>query len=118
MTTLFRNAQVLTPHGFERGLDVLVEGGRIVAVAHDLQAANATTIDLDDGFLVPGFIDTQVNGGGDVLLNDTPTVAGVQFQHMMSLSLGGVGEITHVLNSRGGAANSLYLGFNLSRKFF
>src|SRR5580765_1276619 len=78
MTTLFRNAQVLTPHGFERGLDVLVEGGRIVAVAHDLQAANATTIDLDDGFLVPGFIDTQVNGGGDVLLNDTPTVAGVR----------------------------------------
>jgi hypothetical protein len=37
---------------------------------------------------------------------EAPTAGGVQFQHMMTLSLGGVGEITHVLNSRGGAANA------------
>lgn len=75
---VFRNGQVLTPRGFERGLDVLVEDGRIAAVAPDLASAGATVVDLDDGFLVPGFIDTQVNGGGDVLLNDTPTVDGVR----------------------------------------
>lgn len=28
-------------------------------------------------WLAPGFIDVQVNGGGDVLLNDTPTVEGI-----------------------------------------
>jgi N-acetylglucosamine-6-phosphate deacetylase len=28
---------------------------------------------VDGGMLVPGFIDAQVNGGGGVLLNDTPT---------------------------------------------
>ncbi|MBS0225267.1 MAG: N-acetylglucosamine-6-phosphate deacetylase [Proteobacteria bacterium] len=78
MATLFRNGQVLTPRGFERGLDMLVEDGRIVTLARGLHVAAATVIDLDDGFLVPGFIDTQVNGGGDVLLNDTPTVAGVR----------------------------------------
>lgn len=78
MTTLFRNGQVLTPRGFERGLDVLVEDGRIAAIARDLDAAGATVVDLDGGFLAPGFIDTQVNGGGDVLLNDTPTVEGVR----------------------------------------
>ncbi|PNS08809.1 N-acetylglucosamine-6-phosphate deacetylase [Solilutibacter silvestris] len=78
MTTLFRNAQVLTPQGFERGLDVLVENGRIIDVARDLRATSATVVDLEDGLLVPGFIDTQVNGGGDVLLNDTPTVDGVR----------------------------------------
>jgi N-acetylglucosamine-6-phosphate deacetylase len=30
-----------------------------------------------DGFLAPGFIDTQVNGGGDVLFNDDITVNGI-----------------------------------------
>ena len=77
-TTIFRNAQVLTPLGFERGLDVRVEHGRIAAVAPDIRADDAAILDLEDGLLVPGFIDTQVNGGGDVLLNDTPTVAGVR----------------------------------------
>ncbi len=75
---VFRNGQVLTPRGFERGLDVLVEEGRIVVLARGLHVAGATVVDLEDGFLVPGFIDTQVNGGGDVLLNDTPTVDGVR----------------------------------------
>ena len=31
----------------------------------------------DDAWLAPGFIDVQVNGGGDVLFNDTPTAAGI-----------------------------------------
>src|ERR1044072_8016035 len=29
-------------------------------------------------WLAPGFIDLQVNGGGDVLLNDEPTVQGIR----------------------------------------
>jgi hypothetical protein len=37
---------------------------------------------------------------------EAPTASGVQMRNMLSLSLGGVGEITHVLNSRGGAANA------------
>jgi hypothetical protein len=35
-----------------------------------------------------------------------PTGGGIHFQHMTTLSLGGVGEITHVLNERGAAANA------------
>jgi N-acetylglucosamine-6-phosphate deacetylase len=31
----------------------------------------------DGACLAPGFIDVQVNGGGDVLFNDTPTVEGI-----------------------------------------
>ncbi|MFC3443291.1 N-acetylglucosamine-6-phosphate deacetylase [Sphingobium rhizovicinum] len=31
-------------------------------------------IDLEGGYLLPGFIDTQVNGGGGLLFNDSPTV--------------------------------------------
>jgi hypothetical protein len=37
---------------------------------------------------------------------EAPTHGGVQFHNMTTLSLGGVGEITHVLNNRGNAANS------------
>jgi N-acetylglucosamine-6-phosphate deacetylase len=33
---------------------------------------------LDKGCLLPGFIDTQVNGGGGVLFNDQPSIAGIQ----------------------------------------
>src|SRR5437588_7679400 len=34
--------------------------------------------DLPEGiWLAPGFIDVQVNGGGDVLFNDMPTVDGI-----------------------------------------
>jgi N-acetylglucosamine-6-phosphate deacetylase len=35
--------------------------------------------DLPEGiWLAPGFIDVQVNGGGDVLFNDAPTVEGIR----------------------------------------
>lgn len=32
---------------------------------------------LDGGVLLPGFVDTQVNGGGGVLFNDEPSVDGI-----------------------------------------
>lgn len=32
---------------------------------------------LDGGVLLPGFVDTQVNGGGGVLFNDEPSVVGI-----------------------------------------
>lgn len=42
----------------------------------DLPAAMAVE-QLADGFLVPGFVDLQVNGGGGVLLNNDLTVSGI-----------------------------------------
>jgi N-acetylglucosamine-6-phosphate deacetylase len=43
----------------------------VASLARDIE-----TID-GGGMIVPGFIDLQVNGGGGVLLNETPTVAGI-----------------------------------------
>ena len=78
-TLVFRNGHVLTDRGFERDVSVVVEDGYIVAVLPGNTATTtASTIDLQGGYLVPGFIDTQVNGGGDVLFNDEPTVEGVR----------------------------------------
>jgi N-acetylglucosamine-6-phosphate deacetylase len=58
---------------------VLVEGSHIVWVgpARDL-SPRVRVHTLPGGlWLVPGFIDVQVNGGGDVLFNDEPTANGV-----------------------------------------
>jgi N-acetylglucosamine-6-phosphate deacetylase len=43
----------------------------------DERVAHARRIDLGGKMLLPGFVDTQVNGGGGVLFNDEPTVAGI-----------------------------------------
>lgn len=52
---------------------LLIEGGRVADAGTD--AAGAERVDLAGGWLLPGFIDTQVNGGGGVLFNDDPSVA-------------------------------------------
>ena len=70
----FTNGHIATADGVWTQATITVEGGVIVAME---PTAGADAIDLDGGWLSPGFIDTQVNGGGGVLLNDTPTVEGI-----------------------------------------
>jgi N-acetylglucosamine-6-phosphate deacetylase len=70
------NARVLTPDGWRNDLAVLLDGERIVDLLppSDPRVSTATPHDLHGAMLLPGFIDTQVNGGGGVLFNDAPTV--------------------------------------------
>ena len=80
MTTIaLVNAKVLVEEGFRDGLAVLIENGRIADVVRDSdpRIANASLQDVRGARLVPGFIDTQVNGGGGVLFNDETTVDAV-----------------------------------------
>lgn len=58
---------------------LILSDGRIDAILPlaDLPSAMPRQ-DLGGGWLLPGFIDTQVNGGGDVLLNDRPDVDGIR----------------------------------------
>ena len=55
---------------------VLLNGSLVEAVVPDaeLPAGFTETIDLNGHFLVPGFIDLQVNGGGGIMFNSAPTV--------------------------------------------
>jgi N-acetylglucosamine-6-phosphate deacetylase len=59
---------------------VLLEGGRIVDIMEesDPRCQSAQRYDLGGRLLLPGFIDSQVNGGGGVLFNDAPSVATIQ----------------------------------------
>ena len=80
MATVFHNGRILVGEGFREDLAVLVEGEHITAVtwATDAALAGLPRHDLGGAMLVPGFIDTQVNGGGGVLFNDAPTEAGAR----------------------------------------
>lgn len=78
MITAFVRGRVLTPDGLVEGNTLLCANGRIVALVVDKAIPpEAICIDLSGGILVPGFIDVQVNGGGGVLFNDSPTVEGL-----------------------------------------
>ncbi len=61
---------------------LVLEGARIAAIetGSDLGVGPASAshaLDLEGGWLLPGFIDTQVNGGGGVLFNTAPTPEGI-----------------------------------------
>jgi N-acetylglucosamine-6-phosphate deacetylase len=59
---------------------VVVDGGKIQTVLPRAEIPNAIpTLELpDSAWLAPGFIDIQVNGGGDVLFNDAPTPSAIR----------------------------------------
>jgi len=61
--------RILTAHA------VVIEDGWIADIVTDEDASlkDVAVHDLKDALLLPGFIDTQVNGGGGVLFNDDPS---------------------------------------------
>ena len=75
MDTALLNAAIHTDAGFVTGKALLVSGGRIMGLIDPADApANAQRRDLGGGYLTPGFIDAQVNGGGGAFFTDAPSV--------------------------------------------
>jgi N-acetylglucosamine-6-phosphate deacetylase len=78
MQSVLVNGRILTPEGIVDGKAVAIRDGRIDGVIDSAGVpASVARFDLDGGLLVPGFIDTQVNGGGGVLFNDQTTVEAI-----------------------------------------
>ncbi|MBB4153919.1 N-acetylglucosamine-6-phosphate deacetylase [Sphingomonas jinjuensis] len=76
MTThRFANGHVITAHAVLDAAAITVDADRITTVEPLTDSADA--VDLDGGWIFPGFIDTQVNGGGSVLFNDDTSVDGI-----------------------------------------
>ncbi|HEV3178880.1 MAG TPA: N-acetylglucosamine-6-phosphate deacetylase, partial [Steroidobacteraceae bacterium] len=80
MRTALMNGRVLGAEGFADGQCVLIDNGRILdlVAASDPRCRAAQQRDLGGRLLLPGFIDSQVNGGGGVLFNDSPSVASIR----------------------------------------
>jgi N-acetylglucosamine-6-phosphate deacetylase len=79
MSGLFlTGATLVLPEGEREGLGLHVEADRIAAILpHDRPPPGARVVALDGGALWPGFIDTQVNGGGGALFNADPSVEAI-----------------------------------------
>lgn len=78
MLLALTNGRLLLDEGFVADRAVLIEHGRIKDVIDRRHVPPAArSIDLRARTLLPGFIDTQVNGGGGVLFNDDPSVESI-----------------------------------------
>ena len=66
--------------GLTEGRALLIADGRIADVvdASDRRVRQVRRHDLEGALLLPGFIDSQVNGGGGVLFNDSPSVDAIR----------------------------------------
>ena len=75
MMTALVNGRILVSDGIVERRVVLIDGARIVDVVtpDDPRCKTAERYDLGGQLLLPGFLDTQVNGGGGVLFNAEPT---------------------------------------------
>ncbi len=80
MLTALINGRVMMDAGVVEGRSVLLQGDRILDVVRDTdpRCRTARRRDLGGNLLLPGFIDTQVNGGGGVLFNDEPNVEAIR----------------------------------------
>lgn len=74
MRTRLVNGRVLVDGAFQEGLAVQIDGGLIAAIDPFDGKVSADDTDLGGAMLLPGFIDTQVNGGGGALFNADPSV--------------------------------------------
>ncbi|MGI4880051.1 MAG: N-acetylglucosamine-6-phosphate deacetylase [Janthinobacterium lividum] len=94
-------AALVLPREVVEGHALLIDGWRIVgwtpvtALPSDWQVQR-----LDGGWLAPGFIDVQVNGGGDVLLNDSPTVDGIRIIARAHRRFGTTGLLPTLISDR------------------
>ncbi len=57
---------------------LVIEDGQISGIVPAAQISRLAEVEhLKSGFLAPGFVDVQVNGGGGVLFNNAPTLKGL-----------------------------------------
>ena len=78
MSCFFTGARVFTGETVISGLGVVVEDGRVTALAAEAPPGAEIVALPEDRLLAPGFLDLQVNGAGGVLLNDDPSVESVR----------------------------------------
>jgi N-acetylglucosamine-6-phosphate deacetylase len=76
MKRAFTNCRLFDGEREIAGVTVVIDGNVIAEVTIETVKPSQVdeVIDLDGQLVVPGFIDLQVNGGGGVLFNDSPTV--------------------------------------------
>ncbi len=57
---------------------IVIEDGIVTGLMPLAEIPDGAQVERTDSFIAPGFFDVQVNGGGGVMLNNTPTREGVR----------------------------------------
>ncbi|MBX3581815.1 MAG: N-acetylglucosamine-6-phosphate deacetylase [Rhizobiaceae bacterium] len=77
--TAFTARRIFDGEEWHVGAALLVRDGTIEGIVpFDAIPPNVEQSDTGAEILAPGFVDIQVNGGGGVMLNDQPTVEGIE----------------------------------------
>lgn len=74
MRVALTGARIFDGTRIVEGQAVVIEDGRIVEVLREGELEASIRREPVEGLLAPGFIDTQVNGGGGVMFNDVRTI--------------------------------------------
>lgn len=78
MSIALTGATIFNGQTFVENHAVVIADQHIIGVSPNQELnPDITTVNLSGGILAPGFIDIQVNGGGGVMLNNSPTVDAV-----------------------------------------
>jgi N-acetylglucosamine-6-phosphate deacetylase len=101
MPTALTNCRVLRGRALVGGQCVLLEAGRILDIVPetDSRCHVAERVDLHGQLLLPGFIDSQVNGGGGVLFNDAPSVDAIRRIGMVHRRFGTTGFLPTLISA-------------------
>ena len=77
--TAIRGARIFDGNEWHDGKALLVNGDRFAGIiASDAIPADARNVDYDGQWIVPGFIDLQVNGGGGAQFGDLTSVQAIR----------------------------------------
>ena len=74
-----------------------ISQGKVAEVGRASDVPSGALTERIDGIVSPGFVDLQVNGGGGVLLNETPTARGMQAIAAAHRSVGTVAILPTVI---------------------
>lgn len=95
---LLTGARIFTGETMLDGHALLIEGADILDIVPEGSTCDAERVRLPEaGLLAPGLIDLQVNGGGGVLFNDTPTLDGARAIAAAHRRLGTTGLLPTVI---------------------
>ncbi|HPG21407.1 MAG TPA: N-acetylglucosamine-6-phosphate deacetylase [Amaricoccus sp.] len=97
---VFRGAAIFDGSDLREGLALVVEAGAVAGFVAADARPDGEIIDLDGGILAPGFIDLQINGGGGVMLNDAPNLAGLARICAANARLGTTGLLPTLITDR------------------
>lgn len=107
MKKAYRGCQIFDGNNRHDDCALLIDDDRVSAIVADTEIpADYLQVSLSAGLVCPGFVDLQVNGGGGVLLNDSPTAQTMQTICDAHLPFGTTSLLPTLISDSAGQTNA------------